>query len=796
MSKSERNKRAIKKRREDPNPNREGKAKMVTSESGNPLMTGMPKPQAAYEKLATDLATDLKKQATLRDAKNARIKQQASQSKMSEEKDACYRKVKSRYKIWPSAYASGALVKCRKVGADNWGNKKEDYNFSNWRDDFKATEIETIDLIKPDPIKIIEKKEDPCWDGYKQEGMKKKGKKMVPNCVPEEVEVQRYCPKCKKEETRSECKFGPKYWDLYSTPVSLSSDAYDPNDPHPANEEKDHEYSMARSEISTIINAAKRLKKKMGKGEGNIEAWVQSKITKAADYLDSAADYVDSGEMKNESIYNEQKLSKTITAKGEGGSPYEPYNKPKGPSQPTQPPGGFDKFREKYGIPKKPSLQIAHYIQDNDLVDEQVKPIEGPYDKFDRLVNASRIPSSTKSKVEILKKAARIYPKVTKIEDSYESRDDLIEYSNWREDFKLLDLENEVLDENLVRLGSKLASKVIKAVGKTQVRKSLPPLKLKNLSPSRRKEVMHQAQKRVLSYKPGQTDKVANKKHAASVLNTKYGARQDILSKGGTPKEAASQSRSSLGPGDNTAKDFNIKRSGRGRKGFHGPETDRGKGNKAARRAGEPVLDTGDKKLHYRPTRTQSIERSRQNRQRRSVERRLNNLLNKKNTKDNAQMKSIEKRLNNLLDTNFEQFSNWRSDFGLNEQSAYGPQKGGWKIGQPVGQHLAQKSTSQKIKDAGAKYGKKVFEEDWQKVNRQDKTDGLSQAAVDAYRRENPGSKLQTAVTEKKPKGKRAKRRANFCRRMKGMKSELTSAKTARDPDSRINKALRRWRCR
>jgi len=37
-------------------------------------------------------------------------------------KDACYHKVKSRYKVWPSAYASGALSKCRKVGADNWGN--------------------------------------------------------------------------------------------------------------------------------------------------------------------------------------------------------------------------------------------------------------------------------------------------------------------------------------------------------------------------------------------------------------------------------------------------------------------------------------------------------------------------------------------------------------------------------------------------------------------------------------------------------------------------------------------------
>jgi hypothetical protein len=40
-------------------------------------------------------------------------------------KDACYHKVKSRYKIWPSAYASGALVKCRKVGAANWGNKSK-----------------------------------------------------------------------------------------------------------------------------------------------------------------------------------------------------------------------------------------------------------------------------------------------------------------------------------------------------------------------------------------------------------------------------------------------------------------------------------------------------------------------------------------------------------------------------------------------------------------------------------------------------------------------------------------------
>jgi len=106
-------------------------------------------------------------------------------------KDACYYKVKSRYSVWPSAYASGALVKCRKVGAKNWGNKskKEGYEFSNWRDDFQPTEFETTDLITPDPIQVppskLQKIEEKCWVGYKQVGMKKKGGKMVPNCVKE-----------------------------------------------------------------------------------------------------------------------------------------------------------------------------------------------------------------------------------------------------------------------------------------------------------------------------------------------------------------------------------------------------------------------------------------------------------------------------------------------------------------------------------------------------------------------------------------------------------------------------------
>ena len=76
---------------------------------------------------------------------------------------------------------------------------------------------------------------------------------------------------------------------------------------------------------------------------------------------------------------------------------------------------------------------------------------------------------------------------------------------------------------------------------------------------------------------------------------------------------------------------------------------------------------------------------------------------------------------------------------------------------------------------------------------------GMTQKGVEAYRRKNPGSKLKTAVTTEPSKlkkgSKAANRRKSFCSRMKGMKKKLTSAKTARDPDSRINKSLRKWNC-
>lgn len=69
---------------------------------------------------------------------------------------------------------------------------------------------------------------------------------------------------------------------------------------------------------------------------------------------------------------------------------------------------------------------------------------------------------------------------------------------------------------------------------------------------------------------------------------------------------------------------------------------------------------------------------------------------------------------------------------------------------------------------------------------------GMTEKGVRAYRRANPGSKLQTAVTEKNPTGKRAARRKSFCARMKGMKGPL---KDKKGRPTRKAMALRRWRC-
>ena len=98
--------------------------------------------------------------------KKAFATEEDKKGKGSGTKDACYHKVKASAKVWPSAYASGRLVQCRKKGAANYGNKSE--------------EVE---------LKTFDKFYDECWKTHKKVGMKKKGGKMVPDCRPKNEET-------------------------------------------------------------------------------------------------------------------------------------------------------------------------------------------------------------------------------------------------------------------------------------------------------------------------------------------------------------------------------------------------------------------------------------------------------------------------------------------------------------------------------------------------------------------------------------------------------------------------------
>jgi hypothetical protein len=126
---------AAKKRREDPDPERRGKAKNVATKvkedeldeacwkgyhkDGMKTMFGKRYPNCVKNKNESlEVYVD---RGECPGCGGAMV----SEDQINGKQDACYHKVKSRYKVWPSAYASGALVRCRKVGAKNWGNKSK-----------------------------------------------------------------------------------------------------------------------------------------------------------------------------------------------------------------------------------------------------------------------------------------------------------------------------------------------------------------------------------------------------------------------------------------------------------------------------------------------------------------------------------------------------------------------------------------------------------------------------------------------------------------------------------------------
>tara|TARA_R110002020_G_scaffold471593_1_gene698826 strand:- start:1858 stop:2328 length:471 start_codon:yes stop_codon:yes gene_type:complete len=117
-------------------------------------------------------------------------------------------------------------------------------------------------------------------------------------------------------------------------------------------------------------------------------------------------------------------------------------------------------------------------------------------------------------------------------------------------------------------------------------------------------------------------------------------------------------------------------------------------------------------------------------------------------------------------------------------------EKGGKVESLPV-QDSRNRSEVHRMQDEAHCYNKggKVKSAAWKRKAGKNKSGGLNEKGRKSYERENPGSNL------KAPQPEGGSRKKSFCARMGGMKKKLTSSKTANDPNSRINKSLKKWKC-
>jgi hypothetical protein len=126
-------------------------------------------------------------------------------------KDACYHKVKARYDVWPSAYASGALVKCRKVGAANWGNKSKKKNESFDLESIVREEVEKIFAERKKKRKLTDKpsSESSLRDWFGRKGAKgsKSGWVDCNTCRKDKKTGKKTCSACGRSTGEKRSKY-------------------------------------------------------------------------------------------------------------------------------------------------------------------------------------------------------------------------------------------------------------------------------------------------------------------------------------------------------------------------------------------------------------------------------------------------------------------------------------------------------------------------------------------------------------------------------------------------------------
>ena len=565
-------------------------------------------------------------------------------------------------------------------------------------------------------------------------------------------------------------------------------------------EEKDHEYSMARSELKTINNATKRLNKKMGKkGEGELQAWVQSKITKAADYIDTAADYVTNEETEvNEGGSLHAWFGKSKSKDGKpgwvqsDGSPCanEPGETKTPKCYSSRRLAGLKKTKE--GKKKIRSADARKSRQDSGQQQKSggAKPtmVRTFKDKKDYKKHPSG-DTKTQESMEYTTEATAdkkgtgsgtkdaCYHKVKsrfKVFPSAYASGALVQCrkkgaDNWgnktkKEEYEFS--ENVSSGKSILAKSGRVQGKVVGAVSNAE-----------KTSENAKKSAINKAKDK----SAGETAHKAASKKGMSPYDA-------LIAKKAAERKAERERLKSERKAE--AEKFKGKRFARIREEY---EFSSWRDDFQAMEyefvdiiKPEPIKGVQIDEIHssaHTPHEVPSKDLKKL--VKKAVKRIDTDVDGDTDHNDKAKGELGEfipgvgnKRLYSSTRTKTakESFSDWREELeSIDELKC-------WKGFKRVpGKVPGEKGSCQK--------------EDWQKVNKSDKTDGMSPAAVKAYRRENPGSKLKTAVTgDPKPGSKDAKRRKSFCSRSKGQQ-DMHNIDCSKDPDKAICKARRRWKC-
>ena len=518
----------------------------------------------------------------------------------------------------------------------------------------------------------------------------------------EEVEEKRYCPLCDKKETRSECSYGEKAWDKVSV--------------------KDEEYSMVRSELSTMMSAIKRLQKKVGKGEGNLEAWVQSKITKAADYIDTAADYVGGGEMEEACWVG---------------------------------------YKQK-GLKKKGKRMVPNCVPTNEAktLGFEIKKSSGA---------GALTPDAAKQlgdkAVALQKKKAALValPKLKEhrgivadilndIEEASKSGDSSLH--DWFAKSKSSDGK-----PGWVQLGGKYAGKpCAKQPGQTTKPKCGSSKMSAEMSPEEEDSAARRKRKEDPNPdRKGKAINVATEEYVEEdACKTKVKSRYKVWPSAYASGAVVKCRKVGAANWGNKTKNEDV-------------TIEDANGNTFAEVIDviKPESIKGFKQQVNETTRLQS-----------ETGNIIAVILNWRGKAYSIRMFFPQSGMPS------------KKDVTVEIQKVYpGAQVLQYNVstlqpGMPLIQVVNSKSKNYSL-------GEENIEEvaAWQRKAGKSQSGGLNEKGRKSYERENPGSNLQ------RPQPEGGSRRDSFCARMKGMKKKLTSAKTANDPDSRINKSLRAWNC-